>query len=143
VLYLIHPATVHFAVALLVAGASAEAWGLARGRDTLATWGSRAMLAGSAAAVVSVAAGYLAANTAPIPPDALVLLDWHERSGLALLALLVAALVWKAWNGGTVPSSQRAAYVALLVAIVALVATSAWLGGRLVYVEGVGVGPLD
>jgi uncharacterized membrane protein len=139
VLYLIHPATVHFVVAFLLAGALAEAWGMWREREALASWGGRMVVLGGLAAVPAVAAGYLAANTAPLPDGAEEMLEWHERSGLVLAAAVLAALLWKAWCGGSIPRSQRAAYVALLAVIVTLVVTAAWLGGTLVYGLGVGV----
>ena len=138
-LHLIHPALVHFAVALLLLGATVEAVALLAGRDVVARWGGSLVLVGLAALVPAIGSGYLAANTVDVPKAAQGLLDLHELNGWILLALAFASQFWKAWAGGLLPERQRRAYVALLLAVVAAAAWSAWLGGQMVYVQGIGV----
>jgi uncharacterized membrane protein len=138
-LHLFHPALVHFSAAFLIAGACCEIAGLAVRREPLARWGAHALVAGAASLLPTIVSGYLAANSLDLPARAATLLAAHERNGLILLGLVVAGLFWKAWYRGRVPDSQRLAYFALLAAVVLLTAWSAWLGGRMVYGEGVGV----
>ena len=138
-LHLFHPALVHFAVAFVVAGGSAELWGLLAGRERLERWGSGLLLLGAAALVPTIATGYLAANTVALPEGAAGLLGRHERTGWILFALLVATQFWKGWCGGRIPASWRALYVLGLSVAIGAAAYGAWLGGRLVYGRGVGV----
>jgi uncharacterized membrane protein len=138
-LHLVHPALVHFAVAFLLVGAVTEVAGLLASREDARRWGGSLVLAGLAALVPTIATGYLAANTVALEdggPDALA---WHELTGWIVLALAFASQFWKAWCGGRVPERQRFAYAGLLVALAGATVAGAWLGGRMVYVHGIGV----
>ncbi len=138
-LHLFHPALVHLSVAFVVTGALVEAWGLWTGRATPARWGSSLLIVGLITLVPTIASGYVAANTVRVPPGGTALLDAHERNGWILLFLALGSQFWKAWCGGRVPERQQPAYAALLVTVAALTAYSAWLGGQMVYVQGIGV----
>jgi len=140
VLALIHPALVHFSVALLVVGGLIEAWGLLGRSERARSFGAPLTLAGTISLVPTVAAGFLAINSVALPPGAERIAARHETVGLLVLALFVASQFWKGWVGGRLPDSQRAAHAALLVAGVLLLIYGALLGGELVYAHGVGVG---
>jgi len=138
-LHLIHPALVHFAVTFVVAGAVFEIWGNLRCDPRAERFGDRLLALGLAAVALAVASGYLAAKTLPaLPPDA-SLLEAHERNGLILLGLLLAGQFWKAWAGGRLTGHARLLYAALLAGVLLVAAYSAWLGGQMVYVQGIGV----
>ncbi len=138
-LHHLHPALVHFAIAFLFAGALAESWGLLRGREGAERFGSIAFVLGVLFLVATVASGFLAANTVPLPEGAIDALEDHERAGLVLLGVSLVLLLWKAWHRGALPRGQRAAYATALLALAALVGWVAFLGGALVYEHGVGV----
>lgn len=138
-LHLFHPGLVHFSVAFIVVGGCAEVWGLASGRDRARDWGSTLVLAGLVSLVPTLASGYLAANTLEVPDEATALLASHERNGWILLAMLLATQFWKGWCGGRIPDRQRWTYAVVLLATVLMAVYSAWLGGRMVYGQAVGV----
>ena len=138
-LHLLHPALVHFTVAFLVTGAAVEAWGHFRGNDAAVRWGSSLLIVALATLVPTIVAGYLAANTVELPPGGATDLDWHELNGWILLALVFASQFWKAWCGGRLPDGQRRLYAALLLVVVVSTVYGAWLGGQMVYVQGIGV----
>lgn len=138
-LHLIHPALVHFSVACLILGGVGEAWGLATQREALARWSGQLLIVGVVSLVPTIVSGYLAANTVELNAVGRELLGAHERNGLILLGLFVACLFWKAWWRGHLPQRQRKLYAAVLVAGVLLAAYSAWLGGQMVYGQGIGV----
>ena len=138
-LHLFHPALVHFAVAFLVAGGLIEALALLGARHDAARFGGWLVVLGTVALVPVIASGYVASNTTELSAGARPILSDHERNGWILLAVFVAAQLWKGWNGGEVPASHRLYYAALLLGGVLLTAFNAYLGGRLVYGEGVGV----
>lgn len=137
-LHLFHPALVHFTVAFIVTGAAVELWGM-RGLPRAERWGGQMLALGLASLVVTVASGYLAANTLPSPPGDGRLLAAHERNGWILLGLLFTGQFWKSWCGGRVEGRGRGLYAVLLVGVLVAVWWSAWLGGQMVYVQGIGV----
>lgn len=137
--HLLHPALVHFSVAFLIVGGACEALGHLARRDGWIGFGNPLILIGTISLVPTLVSGYIAANTTPLPDDALGLLASHERNGWFVLGVFVAALFWKAWNRGRLPERQRPLYAALLLAGVLLAAYSAFLGGRMVYERGIGV----
>ena len=139
VLHLFHPALVHFSVALLVCGAVAEGLGIATSRERLERTGAAAVVAGTLSLLPTIAAGYLAANSVSVPDAARALLERHERLGLAVLAVFSASQLLKAWWGGRPAGAPRVIYAALLAIGLLLVVWVAFLGGDLVYSNGIGV----
>lgn len=138
-LHLIHPAFVHFSAALLVLGGVCEAYGIFSSRERARGFGSLLVLCGTISLIPTLASGFLAANTLDIPDAAQAILAAHERTGLSLLSVFLISQWWKAWYGGTLPGKQRFLYAAMLLVGVALAGYGAFLGGEMVYAEGVGV----
>jgi uncharacterized membrane protein len=162
----LHPAIVHFPIALLLLGSTValahlyHPAGLHQRIDLRRTaWFLLGL--GWVAIIPAVLSGLLAQS--PLPPDApyRLILNWHTATGLGLL-VLYGLLLYQAWifQGakarkrraaqkkdanvqGVVdlldnPSSRHWVTLALLVGIVLLVATG-WNGGILVYQWGVNV----
>jgi len=139
-LHLIHPAIVHVTVAFLVAGGLSEAYGLLRRREGAERFGGLLVLWGTASLLVAVATGFLAENSLTLATGASREVDGHMRLGLIVLGTFLPLLVVKAWGRGRVPAAWRAWYAAGLLAGATLTAWTAFLGGKLVYELGVGVG---
>jgi uncharacterized membrane protein len=137
--HLVHPALVHFSIAFLIFGGLAEAWGLLTGRDGAARFGGRLVVIGVLSLALTIASGYVAANTIPLTAEGQRLLDLHERNAWFVVGAFVVALFWKAWGQGELPHLQRPLYVVLLLLAVGLTLYSAFLGGQMVYLEGAGV----
>ncbi len=137
--HLFHPALVHVSVAFLIVGGALEAWGVLTARVGAARFGGAATVVGTLSLVPTIATGYVAANAVYMGAAARRTLAWHELNGWLVLGVFVAALFWKAWCRGEIPPAQRPYYGVLLLLGVALAAVSAFLGGELVYVHGVGV----
>ncbi|HEX5041341.1 MAG TPA: DUF2231 domain-containing protein [Candidatus Polarisedimenticolaceae bacterium] len=131
----------HFALAFAVSVALTEAAGILGGRDRLERFGSTLVLLGTAAVVLAVATGYLAANTAPGLVEGVesAALDRHERFALLGAGSLLLAVVWKGLGGGRIAPGQRRVYALALIVVAALLLWAALLGGTLVYELGVGV----
>jgi uncharacterized membrane protein len=165
---LLHPATVHFPIAFLIAASVA---GLAyihwRRLDQLRiiTWWS--MTAGWFVLILTIVTGIV--DQGRLPPDApyRTILNWHTTLGLAL-AVVYGNLLYRGWlhnrrrgrrrsdetkrRGSTsksddqdeqvefllVPRRRWLLTAELLLGIV-LVIAGAWLGGQLVYTWGVNV----
>lgn len=138
-LHLLHPAFVHFSVAFLLVGGICEGIGILWARPGVERFGAALVLVGTASLLPTVGTGFLAANTVALPAGAHDLLEVHERVGLSVLGLFVASQFWKAWARGRIPDPQRWAYALVVLAGVVLVGYGAFVGGKMVYGEGVGV----
>jgi uncharacterized membrane protein len=138
-MHLIHPALVHFTVALIVLGGVFEVAGILAARAELARQGGRLLLLGLVSLVPTIATGYLASNSVTLPPGSERVLERHEQSGLVLLGLLLGSQFWKAWSRGRLPPGQDRLYALVVAVVVGLTAYGAWLGGTLVYRYGIGV----
>ncbi len=138
-LHLFHPGLVHLSVAFLVVGGCVESLAVLARREPLTRWGGSLVAIGLASLVLTIASGYLAANSVTLPAGTAGLLATHERNGWILLGLAFAAVFWKAWGGGRPPERHRLLYAALLGAVVALTVYEAWLGGSMVYAHRIGV----
>lgn len=155
----LHPAIVHFPIALLVIASAAGlsylfVWPRAELR--LITWAS--VLPGWVACAVAVMSGLLA--QAGLPPDAPYrsVLNWHIGAGLGALAVY-GLLLYQAWIDRSArarreraragmpaardyldaPGRAHILTAALLVLGVVLVFFTGWNGGELVYQWGVNV----
>ena len=162
----LHPATVHFPIALLLCASAAGLLYLYyRPRTELRILVWWLMLPGWIATVVAVLSGLLAQRQLPPQPLYKGLLNWHISTGLALL-VVYGTLLYLRWlrragrqsqnrvrhediahEVGAWPqrdsllddSSARLWITILLVFGALLVVASGWNGGRLVYEWGVNV----
>ncbi len=139
-MYALHPAVVHFPIALLLLNLLLTLWYLrqpdafveraAYGALVLGWWGAlAAVLTGTVAALIEW----------PLRPGVLGWLNWHALLGFVLLIVYGRALLWRRRVPDVLLGRDRVRYVALLAAGAMLVAVDGWLGGHLVYRLGVGV----
>lgn len=139
----LHPAVVHFPIALAMTALLFEVLGRGRRLRRLADGGPVLLLLAAVGAVAAVLTGKAAHDAAVVPAGARALLESHEQLGQramwVLIALAVVRLVlaargwydgWRAWG-----------FVALLAAAAGLVGYNGHLGGRLVFDHGVGTTP--
>lgn len=131
----------HFALAFAVSGALTEAAGILLARERLERFGGTLVLLGTAAVVLAVASGYLAANTAPGLVEGVesAALDRHERFALLGAGTLLLVVVWKGMGGGRIGPGQRRAYALALILAAALLLWAAFFGGTLVYEHAIGI----
>jgi len=132
---------VHFALAFAVAGALTEAAGILLARERVERFGGVLVLLGTAAVVLAVATGYLAANTAPGlgEGEADAALGRHERLALLGAGTLLVLVVWKGIGRGRIAADRRNLYALGLILAAGLLLWAALLGGSLVYEQGVGI----
>jgi uncharacterized membrane protein len=133
--YLLHPAVVHFPLALLLTGlvgACAAAW---RKRpawlNDAVSW---LLWLGTASAWAALALGMLAKRTAPHVPPAWEALDLHETLGYWTAGSFTALSVWRRFF------SQRAPAWFLLawLAAAAVLCATGYYGGELVFTHNMG-----
>lgn len=144
----LHPATVHFPIALLILGSAAGLLYLLRWSHpdllTLTWWPLRLGWIGVGVAVLT---GLLAQSGLPPQAPYTTLLNWHIGTGLGLL-VLYGVPIYRAWvyanrRKGDEPAdllqvaTARRWITMVLIAGLVLVTLTGWLGGELVYTWGV------
>lgn len=135
----IHPAVVHFPIALIPAALGLDAIGRATGKQGLMDAGRALMPVAAASAVVSAAAGVLAQGALRYPDETgreLLVTHSHVNAVVTAGTIALAALRWR--RGGNAPSNS---YLAAGAGILAAIGYSASLGGKMVYEHGLGVKP--
>jgi len=142
-LFPFHPRFVHFPIALSLAGVLFVAFGLARGGAAERwLWAGRWLVfLGWIGAVVAGITGLVDQSRAPDLPVVHETINSHITVGIALIVVFGLALYWplkdkQVLSGG----ARRWGYLALLLLGALLILIESWLGGRLVYKLGVGVG---
>lgn len=156
----LHPAVVHFPIALLLLGsvcALVYLYGPRRSELLTLTWVP--LFLGWLATGAAILTGLLAQSDLPPDPPYRSVLNWHIGSGMAL-AVVYAVLLYRWWlqrsraqtggKAGSIPrvprsrellddASARGWVTILLLTGILLVIASGWNGGELVYTWGVNV----
>lgn len=137
----VHPAIVHYPIALVTLSVVADLFGFIFGSQSLQHAGWWALLGAAIGAAVALVAGLFDMHREKLQPAAHHRVHTHMKVGLTLFALLAVLTIWR-WSiyAGV---SARAGRLYLSCAVLVLVLTffQAWLGGELVFTEGVGVAP--
>lgn len=133
-LHEVHPAIVHFPIAILPLAIGADLVGRLTGNEGLRNAGRTLMPIAAASAALSAATGLVAQEEVEADGRAHDVLVTHRNINLGLVALTAAMAAWRSRRDG--PS---AGYLALGLAGLGAVSYSAYLGSKMVYEYGVGV----
>lgn len=132
----LHPIVVHFPIALLPVSVVADLAGFFSGLTALRDTGWWTMLGAAAGALVAVTAGLYDMRRANLDKAVHERVHRHMRVGLALLAAIIGLTVWRAFfQADGKPVSIW--YLDLGALTIALTIFQGWLGGELVYGDGV------
>ena len=134
----IHPAIVHFPIALGVSSVAADSAGLLLNEPSVLGFAKWSLIGAAATAIAAAAAGYADMKRAALTEATHKLVHLHRASGVTLVVGLLLLATWR-WFVDQ-PSS---AYMLVGWVIVGLTLFQAWLGGELVYARGAGVAPAD
>lgn len=130
----IHPAIVHFPIALTVVSIAADTWSRAGGPDSLAPVGQWTIAAAAAGSVLAALAGYLDMKRNHLAHETHEMVHLHMKFGIGLVVALVVAAFWR-WS---VPAPSAVYLIAGWI-VVAAIGAQAWFGGEMVYAHGAGV----
>lgn len=146
-MYPLHPFTVHFPIALLLANGLLTVFYLLRRDRAFETSAYHCLILGWIGACVATLTGVIDAARQLVGPDAPrdnTLLGWvntHAFVGIGTVVVYGQALLRRRRRPDILDDDQaRRGYLRLLVAGAALVLINGWTGGYLVYVLRLGVG---
>lgn len=137
----LHPAVVHFPVALVTFSVAADLAGFFLDSRSLLNAAWWALAAATAGAAVSVVSGLLDMNREDIEHKSHQYVHIHMKIGFVLFVSVAALTFWR-WMIYMAPARAPGTFY-LTAAVVVLVLTlfQGWIGGELVYSHGVGVAP--
>lgn len=136
----IHPLFVHFPIALLLTSTAFYFLGtLFRKQDLLAV-GKWELYLGTLSAAVTVWTGLQAAKTVPHGGGVHEIMMAHQYLGFAVLGLSLALSAWVFFSKANIPARGKPAFLLTLLVLAAVLTQGADLGGRMVFLKGVGVG---
>ncbi|MFK7972412.1 MAG: DUF2231 domain-containing protein [Bacteroidia bacterium] len=136
----LHPAIVHFPIALLYA-----AWLLYivhMLKVDKRPWGfvaQCALIGGAVMLVASLLTGSMAEDNVAKGSAAAEVLSDHELGGYIVTWLTMMLAGWSGWRQSQWKRAELGGFIGLLTLLVALMTYSALLGGSLVYEHGIGV----
>lgn len=139
----LHPAVVHFPIALTLVALLFELLGRHPRLRPLTNGGLLLIVLAAAGGVAAVLSGNLAHDAAVVPGAARDLVESHEELGesvmwgLIVLAALRVVLAAKGWYEGWRPW----VFVLLLAVAAGAVGYNGHLGGRMVFDHGIGTAP--
>lgn len=137
-LHEVHPALVHFPLALLPLSIGADLLGRITGNEALSDIGRRTMPIAAASGLVAGVAGLMAQSEVNVEGKALETLQTHRTLNIGLVGVAAAMAAYRARA-----KKPGLGYLLAGLAGLAVLDYSAYLGGSLVYHEGVGVEAAD
>lgn len=130
-----HPTLVHLPMALLPLAVVADWLGTTRDDDSMRQVGRTAIQVAAVGALAAAGSGLIAGEQVN-EGDAREMLVTHRNLNAAATITALAMASWRSRN-----ERPGAMYLATGVAAVGLLGYTAYLGGKMVYAEGVGVKP--
>ncbi len=135
----IHPLLVHFPIALLSVFFAIDLIGSLANKPQWRSVASVFLYLGTIAALFTVLAGHVAADTVPHAGNVHEIMEKHEDLGMAILSLSTALSAWRLKHKGLFQGYVNVVFLTLSALLCVLIALGADLGGLMVYQYGVAV----
>jgi len=136
----VHPLFVHFPIALLLTSTAFYFLGSIFKKDELLAAGKWALYFGTFAAAVTVWTGLEAAKTVAHGGGVHELMITHQYFGYTVLGLSAVLSTWVFFSKAHIPAKGRVFFLGVLLILGGILTQGADLGGRMVFLNGVGVG---
>lgn len=137
-LHEVHPSLVHFPLAFLPLSIGADLLGRITGSRALLDLGKQTMPLAAASGLIAGVAGLMAQTEVEADGASLDKLKTHRTLNLGLVAITGAMTAYRARS-----EKPSVGYLAMGLAGLAALSYSAYLGGEIVYRDGVGVDAAD
>lgn len=134
----IHPALVHFPIALVTFSVIADLAGYWSHTDGLRRAANWAMIGALIGAAIAVPAGYFDMVRQNLGPEVHEEVHTHMYVGIGLLTSILILAIWR-WSLRGRMERGRWGYYVVAIAVLGLTFFQGWLGHDLVVEDGVGV----
>jgi uncharacterized membrane protein len=131
-----HPAIVHAPIVLLPLAVGADLVGYAANDQSLLSFGQKAIFAAAIGGIAAVVTGLIAGEEVNVEGKSRDMLMTHRNLNVAAAVIASGLAIWRSRR-----KRPSAAYLGLGAAGVGVLGYTAYLGGKLVYDDGVGVAP--
>jgi uncharacterized membrane protein len=135
----IHPLLVHFPIAFLSAFFALDLVGSLAKKVQWRGVASWFLYFGSIAAVFTVTAGFIAAESVAHGQNVHDIMERHEHFGVSVLSLALVLSVWRMKSGAQIRGGANSFFLLLSALLCVLMMLGADLGGLMVYKYGVSV----
>ena len=139
----VHPLFVHFPIALLLTSTVFYILGTILRKEHFLVAGKWVLYFGTLAAGFAVGTGLYAANTVSHDEETHQIMMLHQKLGIAVLCLSTFLSLWLLFSKTNIPSKGRLFFLGGLLLLGALLTQQADFGGRMVFLKGVGVKPVN
>ncbi|MBI3313906.1 MAG: DUF2231 domain-containing protein [Candidatus Omnitrophica bacterium] len=136
----IHPVFVHFPIALLLTAAAFYFLGTFFHKEDLFSAGKWVLYLGTLSAVAAVWTGLQAAGTVSHGGDLHQTLMAHQYAGFVILGLCILLSLWLIFTKANIPQKGKTWFLIILFLLAVTIVQQADFGGRLVFLNGVGIG---
>jgi uncharacterized membrane protein len=131
-----HPAIVHAPIALLPLAVGADIAGYVADDQSLLSFGQKAIVAAAIGGIAAVVTGLIAGEEVNVEGESRDMLMTHRNLNVAAAVIASGLALWRSRR-----KRPSAAYLGLGAAGAGVLGYTAYLGGKLVYDDGVGVAP--
>lgn len=136
----IHPIFVHYPIALFLTSLILYLLGVILKKEQPLVGGQWTLVIGTISAALTVWTGLQAEQTAPHGGGTHDIMTMHEKLGFVILGLGIILSLWTLISRSKLPQKGRLLFLTLLLGLNVILAQSADFGGRMVFLNGVGVG---
>jgi uncharacterized membrane protein len=136
----LHPAFVHFPIALIPTALLLYFLGIALRKSSLNIAGRACLYLALISGIVTVGTGLIAQNGFPHNEVIHHMMQTHRTIGLILAVFLGVLTLWSFWHDDQRPRGARA-FILVLAGATYLVLQNGDLGSRMVYIQGAAVKP--
>ncbi len=136
----LHPLFVHFPIALLLGALVFYLSGRIFKKEGLLAAGKWSLFLGTLTAAVTVWSGLQAAGMVEHGGEVHPIMMMHQYFGIGILILSILLSGWVLISKSNIPQKGQAIFLSLFVLLAFAILQGADLGGRMVYLNGVGVG---
>lgn len=135
----VHPALVHFPIALVTLSFIFDLLGRILHKRSLYSSGWWSLCAGSITAILAIPLGYWDMNRAMLDTTTHELVEIHLKLGWVLLAVIIALNLARWWIRRQPDRGPGNLYLSAALLVMCLTLFQGWYGGEMVYGHGAGV----
>jgi uncharacterized membrane protein len=138
-----HPALVHFPIALVTLSFIFDLLGKLFRKDSFRSAGWWTLLAAAVTGIISVPLGYWDMNRDMLNDETHQYVDMHLKIGWVLLIVVAGLTIWRGYLRAKTDQIPGGGYLFAAFLVTCLTLFQGWFGGEMVYAHGAGVAAAD